>query len=434
VIGAHSVPRRLFAEMAKGGGGAEAIELLSAAQHSKQQLMLRGLLTEAQTVDQNEWRLASQGYDLLADAQRHDPVAANAVIRYPSVAAWVVRTLRALRGRVAAPGAEPVMLSAVAAAASIRARLPAEIEVPVRNGAVVLPSLGAAAADGSRAVVRHTGDSTEVQSSAGRIEIPADPHRDARGWKGLRRIRVGSLDAVVDDLDPFRMPTLDDLSGRLGGVQADSWAATFGHAWPLLDRHHPVVAAEVAAVVKVIVPRNVPPQGVVSSSSPETFGAVAMSPPPDGCALAETLAHEVQHLKLSALADVVTLTEPDDGSRYYAPWRDDPRPVNGLLQGAYAYLGVSGFWRRQRLQEEGEARIRADAEFERWRTATALVTGTLTSSGGLTADGMEFVLGMSRTLQSWLAEPVPQQARTRAREEAEQHRRRWESVNGPIPA
>jgi hypothetical protein len=32
----------------------------------------------------------------------------------------------------------------------------------------------------------------------------------------------------------------------------------------------------------------------------------------------------------------------------YAPWRSGPRPLNGLLQGAYAFLGVSGFWRQQR--------------------------------------------------------------------------------------
>jgi hypothetical protein len=39
---------------------------------------------------------------------------------------------------------------------------------------------------------------------------------------------------------------------------------------------------------------------------------------------------------------------PDDGQRYYAPWRADPRLASGLLQGTYAFLGVSGFWRCQR--------------------------------------------------------------------------------------
>jgi uncharacterized protein len=172
---------------------------------------------------------------------------------------------------------------------------------------------------------------------------------------------------------------------------------------------------------------------MVSSSSPETFGAVAMSRPPDACALAETLAHEVQHLKLSALIDVVRLTKPDDGSRFYAPWRDDPRPIDSLLQGAYAYLGVSGFWRRQRHLENGKVGIQSHAQYARWRDAAALVAGTLRSSGRLTSAGYRFVAGMGRTLRCWSGDQVPEQARTLARHEAEQHRRRWESVNGPIP-
>jgi HEXXH motif-containing protein len=355
------------------------------------------------------------------------------VIRYSSVGAWAMRTLHALGGGPASPGAEPDMLCAVAAAAAIRAGLTAQIEVPVHNGSVMLPSLGAAAADGDRAVVRSAPASAWVDSAARRVKIPPDPHRDAPGWQGLRRVSVGPFDALVDDLDPFRMPAVRDLAPRLEAAQADTWSATFRQAWPLLDRHHAVVAAEVAAAVKVIVPRSVPPRGVVSSSSPEAFGAVAMSQPPDGCTLAETLAHEVQHLKLSALSDVVLLTQPDDGRRFYASWHEKPRPIDGLLQGAYAYLGVSGFWRRQRLQEAGAARIRADAEYARWRAATALAIATLRSSGRLTRHGAEFVQGMARTLKAWMAEPIPQRAGTLARQEAERHRRQWESANGPIP-
>ena len=41
----------------------------------------------------------------------------------------------------------------------------------------------------------------------------------------------------------------------------------------------------------MIVPRSRPPIGAVSSTSPETFGAVAMSPPLDPVSCAETLVH-----------------------------------------------------------------------------------------------------------------------------------------------
>jgi len=434
VITEHRVPRWLFDAMAEGSGGAEAVRELALMQRSKHVLMLRGVLTEARAAAHDQFPMTRRGYDVLAKAQGHDPDAADMVISHSSVGAWAKHTVRSLRGEAAAPGAEPHLMCAVGAAAAIRARLPVQIEVPVGHGAVMLPTLGIAAAKGDHAVVRSTPAGAVVDSAARRVVIPPDPHADAPGWQGLRRIRVGSFDALVDDLDPFRMPGAPDLTARLGAAETEAWAEVFRQALPLLERHHSVPAGEVAAAVKVIVPRDDPVSGVVSSSSPETFGAVAMSQPTDACVLAETLVHEVQHVKLSALLDMVSLTRPDEGNRFYAPWRDDPRPARGLLQGAYAYLGVSGFWRRQRLHADGSARIRAEAQYERWRTATALVTGTLMSSGTLTGNGTEFVRSMSRTLRSWMAEPVAEQARILARQEADRHRRNWESANGPIPA
>ena len=33
----------------------------------------------------------------------------------------------------------------------------------------------------------------------------------------------------------------------------------------------------------------------------------------------------------------------------YVPWRDDPRPASGLLQGVYAHLGIARFRRGDSL-------------------------------------------------------------------------------------
>jgi HEXXH motif-containing protein len=40
-------------------------------------------------------------------------------------------------------------------------------------------------------------------------------------------------------------------------------------------------AAEIAALVRVIVPYRAPEHGLVSTSSPQTFGTIAMSRQPD---------------------------------------------------------------------------------------------------------------------------------------------------------
>jgi uncharacterized protein len=415
----HRMPRELFDTLARGEGGADAVRELAAAQYSKHLILLRGVREAARPDD---W-FAVRGYELLAEVQRHHPAAAEFVISHPSVGAWALRTLRHVHPL---PGAEPGGMSAVAAAAAITAGLPAEIEVRVTGGQVVLPTLGAADADGPTAVVRTS--PAEIRSAGRRVLVG----QHAAGWQGLRPVRADQLSALIDDVDPFRMPSAEDLAPRLSAAEIDEWNATLRDAWGLLT---PVAAAEVAAMVRVIVPHASPPAGHTSSSAPENFGAVAMSRQPDRYTCAETLVHEVQHLKLSALLDLVTLTLPDDGRRYYAPWRTDPRPAGSLLQGAYAFLGVSGFWRQQRQAVADDTiRKRADGEFARWRAAAARVTRTLLSSGRLTPAGQDFVLEMTRVLEAWEREPVPAAALAVARREAELHLARWQADNGPVPA
>jgi uncharacterized protein len=419
----HRLSRAAFAALASGTGGPDAVRELTAAEHSKHVILLGGVLDAAQGSDQ--YQLARSGYDLLAAAWRADRTAAERVIRYPSVGVWARRTIQACRGGPAMPGATPGGMRAVAATAAIHAGLRAEIEVAAVDGWVVLPSLGAARVPGGTAVVR----SDKGRAAVGRVEVPERPDEDAPGWMGLRRVRIGSLDILIDDLDPFRMPGAPDLASR---GATGPWETAFLQAWPLLERHHPGYAAEIVALISAIVPRSAPLTGTVSTTSSEAFGAVAMSVPPDPVIGAETLAHEVQHLKLAALLDLVTLALPDDGRRYYAPWRDDPRPCGGLIQGAYAFLGVAGFWRQQRTLADGQRR--ADVEFARWRAAVARAVDTLRSCGRLTPTGQDFMEGMTRTLTRWQADPVPAEAETAARRAAESHLARWRAANGPLPA
>jgi len=419
----HRLSHQDLVALAGGGSGVDAIRELTALEYSKHITFLWGVVTAAEGSEQHS--LARTGYDLLAAAMRANREAAGAVIRYPSVGAWARRTIQACRGGPVMPGAEPSQLRAVAAAAAIRAGLRAQIEVPVADGRVMLPSLGAALVAGHSAMVRSGPGGAMID----RVEIPEDPYHDAPGWLGLRRVRVGPLNVLIDDLDPFRMPGAQDLAPRL---EIKPWDAALSGAWQVLERGHRGVASEIAALVSAIVPLPQPPSGEVSTTSSEAFGTVALSFPPDPVTAAVTLAHEIQHVKLGALLDMVTLALPDDGRCYYAPWRDDPRPLSGLLQGAYAYLGVSGFWRRQRRLPGSQ--LQADVEYARWRAACALALETLRSSGRLTSAGLEFVSVLADTLRAWQEEPVPIEALTLAHSAAESHLARWQSVYGPISA
>lgn len=429
--GHHSLSAEQFRALAQGGGDPDTIGRLVAAQRSKHLILLSKVAELARTGDRPDDELGVAGYQLLAQVQRQDPVAAAEVIAYPSVGAWALRVIRASAGpAVSGPGdARPSGLSAIGAAAAIRAGLSAEIEVPVLGAGILLPSLGVAEAVGDTAVVS-TGDA-EVRSGTRherrRVRVgPGNP-----GWRDLRRVRTGSLSVLIDDLDPFGMPAPDgEPAGRLTETEATEFRAMLSGAWSILT---PAQAREISAIVRVIVPYRKSTLGHVSMTSSQVFGAVAMSRQPDAYTCAETFVHESHHLKLYALLDLVRLTRPDDGQRYYAPWRRDPRPVGGLLQGAYAFMGVSGFWREQRHTAPGpEVRYRGHVEFARWRENAAAVVGTLLRSGQLTSAGVTFVETMAGVLDEWRREPVPEDALVRAQRDSDRHLAQWQSDHGKV--
>lgn len=430
----HGIPRDLFNALAAGGGGPQAIGVLAAAEHSKHHTLLRGVLAAAQRADPDQARCAERGWEVLDEVDRHDHGAAASVMSYPAVGAWAIRTLSALGAEGTVPTRGFARLAEVAAAAALRSGLDVDVPVLPVAGVVSLPSVGAAVVDADAAVVSSRAGRAEISWAGGRVEIPADRERDAPGWFGLRRCRAGSPATVIEDLHPFRMPAVTGLAPRLSAQEARDWERALRPGWDVLAAGHPSTAAEAAAAISAIVPLSRSTHGQLSSSSPEAFGAVAMSRPPDPDTCASTLTHELQHLKLCAVLDIVRLTLPDDGRRYYAPWRTDPRPIAGLLQGAYAYLGVTDFWRRQRRLATGAAQRRAEGEFALWRAGTARVIDALLSSGRLTSVGADFAHRMLDTAGSWTAEPVSARARAFATRTSRRHLARWERDNGPVPA
>jgi HEXXH motif-containing protein len=421
----HHISDDTLAALAAGHGGADAVRQLVAIQYSRQVLLVYGVADTAARTRHPHADRVQAAFDLLADVQADAPEAVDEVLRHPSVGAWALAYLTG--------DADPRRLASVAAAAAVRGGHRCAIDVPVDRGRVTLPSLGQAIVPGGVGAVnvQVSGHGAVLTADGGvRIELPTDPRQDAPGWMGLRRLtaEANSYGLLVDDLDPYRLPGAS-LRGRLSEEEVWSWERALRDAWRLLRRHHATTAAEIRTAIRVLTPLRPPARNHVSATSPHAFGTTALSAPGDGLTLAGTLAHEVQHAKLSALQSAVPLIRPGDTRLFYAPWRDDPRPLDGLLQGAYAYLGVTGFWRRQRHVETGETAILAHAEFARWREAAFDVTRIIRDSGSLTPAGERFVAGMYRTLQGWRDEAVPATAAGLARHSAERHRTRWHRRN-----
>ena len=139
------------------------------------------------------------------------------------------------------------------------------------------------------------------------------------------------------------------------------------------------------------------------------------------------MVHEFQHVKLGAVLDRHDLFDPDDERLFYAPWRPDPRPLEGLFQGTYAHVAVTEYWRSRLadLRELGAPGQAAELEFARWRMHTAEALNSLTESDSLTPLGAQFVDGMRATVSPWLDEPVSGEAMSAAQQATERTLASW---------
>ncbi|WP_158554093.1 HEXXH motif domain-containing protein [Micromonospora deserti] len=431
----HRLPRPVLDELAVGRGGPDAIGSLRTAQHSKNLLLVRALVTLLHRTDHPDRAVVEAAYRTLgrlpADHRR-------AAVSHPPVAAWAFGTASLLRrGEPAAT--YPGLLAAVAVAAAVRAGVDADLDVPLdvaTPGRLDLPGLGTVVvpAHASRARVRSADGRAEVWCARERVEIgPGRPAPDAR-WRPTPQLRVAhdglSLTLLLDIPTWRHVPrTVETGSHQVSGEVGDPrrWRHRLDGAWRLLTRGHRPVAEELSAALGVLVPLTEPPAGIRSGTFHHGFGSVAMSIPPDDRLAAVTLAHEIQHLKLAALTDLFALVGPGPEELFYAPWRPDPRPLDGLLHGAYAHLGVARFWRRERRRErDPAARHHAEVEFGRWVRAAGDTVRVLAAQPRLTPVGRHVVRGMAGVLQRWRAEPVPPEAAAEADRLLGAHRSRWE--------
>ncbi|WP_161067108.1 aKG-HExxH-type peptide beta-hydroxylase [Streptomyces sp. HUCO-GS316] len=420
------------------------VERLRDQQHVARVLALRDLVERAEPLlagRPDTLPDVKAARNLLIRADRADRQAVAALLLDPSVGRWMSRTLRELCSTTGEPAdkllTDLAHLHSVAAGAAVRAGIGFDLALPLRDGYALLPTLGAAdlrAGRGDTAHIKVTGRVGRV--SRGRTHAPL-PHGNGEGrppWHSVHRVRTapgfGRLDIALEDLDPYRAPDGPLPPDPRPPSQLADWGRLIHDAGALLSRIHPQRTNALAKALTVITPRVKAPGGVVSSvSSSDAFGGAVISEPPDGVELAASLVHEFQHMKLHALLDCWPLhdeCEEPDGERFYAPWRDDPRPLHGLFQGVFAFFGVVDFWRRVALIADDRTLRRAQFQLAYWRTQTGDAYTTLRSSSRLTEKGREFVRLMGDTTASWTEHPLaPDDIMTLAHEAAAAHRTRW---------
>jgi len=427
----HHLPPESVAELVCGEGGPATLDLLLDGERSRRLLLLR-MLDDATGLD--------PAWNLLSEAQRRAPHVVDDLLMYPQTGMWLTTALRRLRGTL--PQDDPPLsvilghISALAATAALRAELDFAIDVPLRHGLVPLPTLGCAVLPAtepwSTATVRAAGGRAVVEAAGASVAVPLPLGSPGPGWHPMRRLAVGPadrrLDVALDDVDPYRTYPQPTEPRPLSDEAVAQWGRMLEEAWQLLLREQPGTAEAMRRGVLSLTPtpagERFRPRSV---SAGDAFGGVEASEPDDAVQLAVTLVHEFQHTKLGGLLHLTPLSARGSDRNtelWYAPWRNDPRPLEGLLQGIYAFVGITRFWRRHRRAAPSQTAM-AHFEFALWRAHVVTAVDQVHGHPGLTSLGAALLDTLRDHCTQWLSEPVPEEQLALARLCAADHMARW---------
>ena len=401
----------LIDDLGSGYASVRSVRQLQSGQLAKRLLMLKMLMAGVDEWCPEQGTLSgfTHAHAVLADLQAGHPGPIRKLLEYPGFGAWLGHCLRRL-ARTADTG-EPLWvdlgyLGWMAAAAMARAGIPGELPVVIRAGQVMIPGTGLAQVAPSTESglgefrIRRAG-AFEIRFAG--TTLAASVHRaDLKSaWIPVHRITIQGANPAeisIDDLDPFlnaEHAQVDSPSRAVSSALARRvlWQSLFESVGDLLQEIFRDGRESIVAWLRVVHPAaSRSPWHTASNTSPESFGSLEMSEPYDAAELTRTLIHEFQHAALGGLTDYVTLTAPDSGHVFYAPWIDAMRPAENLLQGAYAHFGLTVFWREYRnLLAARSPRDFAAEQYRKLQVQVIQSLDQLRASGVLTAEGERFV-------------------------------------------
>lgn len=331
-------------------------------------------------------RAAAEGWMLLSALDTEQPGAVREVLTYPFVQAWAMRCLRPVRSSDF--DLDRAHLAGLAAAAALRAGVSAELTLPVRDGSIFLPSVGAMTVD------RETKRTLAIRVSPAGLSL----RHGSGSWATVRRVTAGSRSISVDDIDPFRDCQAWSVAGRLTPMDWQAWRLALAAAVRQLAVDTPAYARVIRAGLRSVVPMHPGAAGYrQSGTARRAFGALAVVLPDSVDTLSTLLIHEVQHVKLTALCELLDLFDRADDTLFAVCWRSDRRPVESVLHGTYAHLAVAELWRSRSKRTRGEAR----RLFLMYRSWVEDGLETLLSAPALMPAGERFVNGMCATVKEW---------------------------------
>lgn len=408
-LASHSFPRSAQAEIVKGLAGPATMASLVAAEHSRRRLMLRAVVDAASRSSARGLADPEPAWSVLVAVEQRDPNVIRELILHPPFGVWLRRTITRMRD-VTGPGETLGYLYSLAAAAAVRTATTCVLSLPVRHGTILLPTVGCLTLPvrfpaGSIELEVTGPSSVSLRAMNGQVIADVDLARPNAMFRPAIRhtANAGGLELTIwiDDIDPYREFAEPLPPGDTDPTELMDWRKLLSAAWDLLTRWHPGRAVELSATLNTVTLVD-SARAESGFSSAAAVGCVAVPMSLSTSEIAETLVHECQHSKVNAVSHLADLAH-DTPERYYAPWRDDARPLRGMIHGLYAFMAVAEFWLANEDEHDVDKRAFLLA-YRRQQVGWAL--RSLGSPSGLTDLGAALCQGIRQRLASCERHPV----------------------------
>ncbi|WP_159297698.1 aKG-HExxH-type peptide beta-hydroxylase [Microcystis aeruginosa] len=209
------------------------------------------------------------------------------------------------------------------------------------------------------------------------------------------------------------------------------WLSSLEEAWFWIDSCSNFLSSEMLIGVQSLIPVY---SHAIDVHRSQTFreipGLLVLSWMSDTSVIVEALVHEYHHHKLNTLLNLDSIII--GGSReeiYYSPWRDDPRPLYGILQAIYVFQAVLEFWHnflKKDIPVLQEKRLQQRVYTAKVQLQTALKV--LKDNAEFSGIGQALIQAIEENSNKFDSE-LPQVEQESIDARLKEHRQKWETEN-----
>lgn len=186
----HFLPEGAFEQLSAGPGDVAAMASLADSYWSVIRALVAQVVSGLDGAGGDLSKAAAEGWALLSELDAERPEVVREVLTYPFVQASAMRCLSPAAS--ADLEMDRAHLAGLAVVAALPAGMETELVLPVRDGPIYVPAVGAFAVDAGvrrTAVVRVSPTGLRLLHEGGE-------------WRAVRRVTAAGISVTVEDLDP----------------------------------------------------------------------------------------------------------------------------------------------------------------------------------------------------------------------------------------